>query len=219
MDRKQIVLVEIIFWLLIIFCGSFFFIYKTTIKDNINNTYYIFFDDVEGLVKGSPVRLMGINIGYIKDVKIFDNKVFVSILVTKKDTIIPKSATATIEFYGISGSTSLELNPSTATETENTDEIIPSNSYRVQDFWDGSKLTAEVMIDIYGSIGRTIKSAGLIEKKDLLKQSNLVNTLALQTDKVNRSQTVIINKMSENTKKYLEQKENNNHNKEGITNE
>ena len=219
MDRKQIVLVEIIFWLLIIFCGSFFFIYKTSIKDNINNTYYMFFDDVEGLVRGSPVRLMGINIGYVRDVKIFDNKVFVSILVTKKDMIMPKSATATIEFYGISGSTSLELNPLTGYDTENSDEIIPSNSYRVQDFWDGSKLTAEVMIDIYGSIGRTIKSAGLIEKKDLLKQSKLVNALALQTDKVNQSQTVIINKMSEDTKKFLEHKQKIDNNKEDIVNE
>ncbi len=219
MDRKQIVLVEIIFWLLIIFCGSFFFIYKTSIKDNINNTYYMFFDDVEGLVRGSPVRLMGINIGYVRDVKIFDNKVFVSILVTKKDMIMPKSATATIEFYGISGSTSLELNPLTGYDTENSDEIIPSNSYRVQDFWDGSKLTAEVMIDIYGSIGRTIKSAGLIEKKDLLKQSKFVNALALQTDKVNQSQTVIINKMSEDTKKFLEQKQTIDNNEEDIVNE
>ena len=52
----------------------------------IKNSFYIFFDDVDGLVKGSPVRLMGINIGYVRDVKIFDNKVFISFLVTKKQT-------------------------------------------------------------------------------------------------------------------------------------
>ena len=116
MKRKYIWLFEIIAWLLIISVSLFFFIYNTAIKENKNNSYYTFFDDVEGLVQGSPVRLMGINIGYVRDVKIFDNKVFVSFLVTKDGVSIPKRATATIEFYGLGGSTSLDLDPSTASE-------------------------------------------------------------------------------------------------------
>ena len=51
MKRKQIWLIEIIVWLFIIFCGCLFFIYQTNIKDNVQNTYYIFFDDVEGLIR------------------------------------------------------------------------------------------------------------------------------------------------------------------------
>ena len=203
MKRKQIWLIEIIVWLFIIFCGCLFFIYQTNIKDNVQNTYYIFFDDVEGLIKGSPVRLMGINIGHIKEVKIFENKVFVSILVTKKGVIIPKSATATIEFYGLGGSTSLELNPSTASETDNTEEIIPSSSYRVQDYWDGSKLSSEVMIALYSSAGRAIDEANLLNKKDVLKQSKSIAKIVNQLNGVNKSQTVIINKMTKDTEKYL----------------
>ncbi len=208
MTKRQIHILEIIFWLLIIFCGSFFFIYKNNIKDNVKNTYYIFFDDVEGLIKGSPVRLMGINIGHIKDVKIFDNKVFVSILVTKEDVTIPKSATATIEFYGLGGSTSLELDPSTSNESESSDEIIPSLSYRVQDYWDGSKLSNEVMIATYTSVGRSINDSGILYNKDKLKQSKKIKDIINQINGVNKSQTVTIKKMTKDTAEFLKNKKN-----------
>ncbi len=201
MKRQYIWTIEIIAWLIIIFCAVSGFIYKTAIKDNSQNTYYIFFNDVDGLVKGSPVKLMGVNIGYVKDIKIFDNKVFVSILVTKDNTKIPKSATATIEFYGLGGSTSLELNPATSSETAHIEEIIPSESYRVQDFWDGQKLTANTMIDIYGGIGRTIEKADLMNNKQIFFQSKMVADLIKKTKKINREQTVIIQKIGESEKK------------------
>jgi phospholipid/cholesterol/gamma-HCH transport system substrate-binding protein len=206
MNRKQIFLLEVIFWLLIIFCGSFFFIYKTSIKDNIQNTYYIFFDDVEGLVTGSNVRLMGINIGHVKDVKIFDNRVFVSLIVTKENVKIPKCATATIEFYGLGGSTSLELNPATSSENDVCDEIIPSGTYRVQDYWDGSKLSSEVMISTYTNVKNAIDDSKILEHKDKLMQSKALENLIKDTQGINKEQTVVINKMTKETEAYFNNK-------------
>lgn len=201
MKKKYILLIEIIVWLLILSGSFYFLIYNSAIKENAQNSYYLFFDDVEGLVKGSPVRLMGINIGYIRDVKIFDNKVFVSFLVTKNNVKIPQKAIATIEFYGLGGSTSLELRPDIFSETD--EEIItPVESYRIQDFWDGQKLVSNVMIDIYGSIGRTIDRANLIENKQWFKQSSLVEKITRQTGLVNSQQSVLIYKLSEATFKY-----------------
>lgn len=208
MKRKYIWLFEIIAWLLILSVSFFFFIYNTTIKGNKNNSYYTFFDDVEGLVQGSPVRLMGINIGYVRDVKIFDNKVFVSFLVTKDNVSIPKRGTATIEFYGLGGSTSLELDPSTADESSNEEILLKGKSYRVQDFWDGQELVSNVMIDIYGGVGRTIQNADLLNNKQLFKQSALVKEFAKETSKINTAQSVLIYKLTEDTLKYVaEQKE------------
>lgn len=208
MKRKYIWLFEIIAWLLILSVSFFFFIYNTTIKGNKNNSYYTFFDDVEGLVQGSPVRLMGINIGYVRDVKIFDNKVFVSFLVTKDNVSIPKRATATIEFYGLGGSTSLELDPSTADESSNEEILLKGKSYRVQDFWDGQELVSNVMIDIYGGVGRTIQNADLLNNKQLFKQSALIKEFAKETSKINTAQSVLIYKLTEDTLKYVaEQKE------------
>lgn len=203
MKRKYIWLIEIVVWLLIVSGSLFFFIYKTTIKDNVQNTYYIFFDDVEGLVKGSPVRLMGINVGYVRNVKIFDNKVFVSLLVTKENVVLPRTAKATIEFYGLGGSTSLELNPAYISTNEDKEEIIPAASYRVQDFWDGQKLVANVMIDIYGGIGRTIQNADLLNHKDYLKQNRTVQNLLNYSESINTTQSVIIYRLSEQTLPYI----------------
>ncbi|MBQ8886401.1 MAG: MCE family protein [Candidatus Gastranaerophilales bacterium] len=197
MKKKYIWLIEIIAWLLIILGSLFYFVYNTSIKENVKNTYYIFFDDVDGLVKGSNVKLMGMNIGYVKDVKIFDNKVFVSFIVTKENITIPKQALANIEFYGLGGSTSLELTPS-KNNTLNTEEIQPNKTYRVQDLWDGQELVANVMIDIYGGIGRMIHSTGMIENKQMFKQSKLVEEFSRQTGAINTAQSVMIYKLTEN---------------------
>lgn len=211
--KKYIWFFEILTWLLIFSIGLFVFIYNTSIKNNVKNSFYIFFDDVDGLVKGSPVRLMGINIGYVRDVKIFDNKVFISFLVTKENIQIPKRATATIEFYGLGGSTSLELNPATSAEDSNEEMILQGESYRVQDFWDGQKLVSNVLIDIYGGMGRTIQNADLLNNKHLLKQSDLVKSFTKEAGKINTAQSVIIYKLTESTLDYVEKK------KEAIINE
>lgn len=196
--KKYIWLFEIVIWLLILSVGFYFFVYNTTVKENAKNTFYIFFDDVDGLVQGSPVRLMGINIGYVRDVKIFDNKVFVSFLVTKDNVNIPTRATATIEFYGLGGSTSLELNPATSSETLNEEMILKGESYRVQDFWDGQELVSNVLIEIYGGAGRMIEKTDMINNKHLLKQSHLVKEITNVTGQVNTAQSVIIYKLTEN---------------------
>ena len=138
---------------------------------------------------------------------------FISFLVTKDNIQIPKRATATIEFYGLGGSTSLELNPSTSSETSNDEMILQGESYRVQDFWDGQKLVSNVLIDIYGGMGRTIQKADLINNKDLLKQSKLVKNFTKETGKINTAQSVIIYKLTEQTLDYIEKK------KEASTNE
>ncbi len=206
MKKKYIWIFEILLWLLIISGTLFYIIYNTAIKENARNTYYIFFDDVGGLVKGSPVRLMGINIGYVRDVKIFDNKVFVSFLVTKDDITIPKRTSAAVAFYGLGGSTSLELNPQTASETLEKEIILPAESYRIQDFWDGQRLVANVMIDIYGGVGRTIQAADLINNKKYLKQSSFIKDIAEQTGSINTAQSVIIYKLTESTTDYKKKK-------------
>ena len=167
----------------------------------------MFFDDVASLVKGSPVRLMGINIGYVKDIKIFDNKVFVSILVTKKNVVIPKSAIATIEFYGLGGSTSLELEPSTNLGTEHSDEIIPSETYRVQDYWDGVKLTANTMINTYTGVRNLIDENNLLNNKQIFFQSGLVKDYIEKTQKITQEQEVIINKLQKDTNIQLKEQE------------
>lgn len=208
MKRKYIWLIEIIIWTLVVAIGLGFFIYNTSIKNNVNNIFYIFTDDAGGLVQGSPVRLMGITIGYIRDVKIFDNKVFVSFLITEKNVTLPQKAEAIIEFYGLGGSTSLELYPLDTDDLNDKQIIAPVSSYRVQDFWNGQVAVANVLIGIYGGIGRNIDKTDILNNKHLLKQSALVQNVTNATEQSVTSQSVIIYKLTEQTYKYIEDKKN-----------
>ena len=219
MKRKNIILIEIIVWLFIIIISISLFIYNTTIKNSTRNGYYLFFDDAGGLVKGSPVRLMGMNIGYVRDVKIFDNKVFVSFQVTQKDVTVPNRASATIQFYGLGGSTSLELDPSTSLETNNREMLIPKRTNRIQDYWDGSKLTNNVMTETYDSVRLSIDSSGILNHKDLLKQSKTAKNFSNELTTINATQDVIIKKMSEFTNNYKQENNESEETKKEETNE
>ncbi len=201
MKKKYILLIELLIWFFVLAAGLYFFFYNAAIKDNVKNSYYIFVEDAGGLVQGSPVRLMGINIGHVRDVKIFDNKVFVSFLITKDETELPRKVLATIEFYGLGGSTSLELMPA-KDQGDESQVIMPSESYRVQDYWDGSELASNVMIDTYTSVGRSIDKADLINNKKSLMQSSLLKGYSDETERVNTAQSVIIYKLTESTLDY-----------------
>lgn len=202
MKRKYIILIEIVIWLIIITTCVSLFIYNNVYKSSTNNGYYLFFDDAGGLVKGSPVRLMGMNIGYVRDVKIFDNKVFVSFQVTKKNIIVPNRASATIEFYGLGGSTSLELDPSSSVETNKREMLIPKGASRIQDYWNGSKLSNNVMIETYDSLRLSIDSSGILNHKDILKPSKELKKYSNMVTRINADQDVIIKKLSEFTPNY-----------------
>ena len=71
----------------------------------------MFIHDIDGLKKGSPVKIMGVGVGYITEINIVDDYMYISFMVTKKDVSIPHGSVAKIESYGIAGSKSIELYP------------------------------------------------------------------------------------------------------------
>ena len=202
MKKKNIVITEIIIWLAVLTTSVYFGIYKPSVINSKENSYIFTVKDAGGLVKGSPVKLMGINIGYVKQIKIIDDYVRIIFVVKEEGIKIPNKASATIEFYGLGGSTSLELNPKTSVYSDEEKTILPSGSYRIQDYWDGSKLSSNVMIDMYTSLRIAIDGADLLNNKNIFKQSSAIKKAAEKTNYTNEEQTVIINKLSEMTKEY-----------------
>lgn len=87
----------------ILFCYSKIFVEP--------NVYNIQFKDIDGITKGSPVRFMGLTVGYVRSLKSKDKHINVQILVTKKDMKIPNGTIARVEFYGLGASKSIELMP------------------------------------------------------------------------------------------------------------
>ncbi len=108
---KKPILIEILIWAFIltgVFCALIFTYSKLFVEPNI---YVIQFKDIDGITKGSPVRFMGMNVGYVRTLKPKEKHIDVQIIVTKKDMKIPNGTVARVEFYGLGGSKSVELMP------------------------------------------------------------------------------------------------------------
>ncbi len=121
-------LVWIIAILIVILAASLF--YRHSQKQY--ETHKIFMSDIDGLIIGSPVKLMGVQVGYINDIKIVDDNVYIKFIIKDKDLHLPWGTTATVEFSGMAGSRSLELYPpESAADGENVDYIRVVNPTRL----------------------------------------------------------------------------------------
>lgn len=100
---------EALIWLIIIclFVGIFS-VYRIS-RPAKDNEFSIFMPDIDGLIVGSPVRMMGIEIGHINKIEPVKDEVFVRFVITEKGLKIPQGTQATVEFSGMAGSKSLEL--------------------------------------------------------------------------------------------------------------
>ncbi|MBR3604877.1 MAG: MCE family protein [Candidatus Gastranaerophilales bacterium] len=108
---KKPIVIEILIWItiLLVLIGAGIFTYKKFFVEP--NVYVIQFKDIDGITKGSPVRFMGINIGYVRKLKSRNKYIDVQIIVTQKNVSIPNGTLARVEFYGLGGSKSIELIP------------------------------------------------------------------------------------------------------------
>ncbi|MBE7712058.1 MAG: MCE family protein [Cyanobacteria bacterium SIG31] len=117
---------ELLFWLIIIMfivaLSSTGIIFKEKHDDN---DYQIFLQDVDGLIVGSPVRMMGIEVGYVTKIKPTKDEVYVKFILTNPDVTIPQGTNVTVEFSGMAGSKSLELYlPDKNTYVENSTPVL-----------------------------------------------------------------------------------------------
>lgn len=129
-----------LFWIIEAFCwifiltifagGIIFFHYEKSPK---NTLYQIFLPDVDGLIIGSPVKFMGITIGHIKNIEIVEDRVLLKFLITEKNITLPMNTIATVEFYGLGGSKSLELYPPDKNFTGNSEIIIAQPPKKIGD--------------------------------------------------------------------------------------
>src|SRR5574344_1125605 len=109
-DKRHILWIgELLIWGLLIFGAIFFSLYLYNKDTRENHTYYVFFKDVDGLIKGSPVKVQGYQVVYVSNISIVNEDIFVTFIITDKDLTMPKTLDATVAFTGMGGSKSLEL--------------------------------------------------------------------------------------------------------------
>ncbi len=100
---------ELLIWLIVILIiTAAAFLFNIHTKNN-NNEYNIFMPDIDGLIVGSPVRTMGIEVGHVTKIKPTNEEIYVKFVLHDKTTKLPQGTKATVEFSGMAGSKSLEL--------------------------------------------------------------------------------------------------------------
>jgi hypothetical protein len=133
MKRRLLWFIELFVWLLVLFLVSSGIMFAKYNYKKTFDTYQIFLPDVDGLIVGSPVKFMGIQIGYVNQLNITGEDIYVNFIITDTDVEIPHGAKATVEFSGLGGSKSLELYPPTAADKESTMFIVPQPPKRIHD--------------------------------------------------------------------------------------
>lgn len=78
-----------IFFFSTILCISFFFFNR---QKSVKYSFFIEFNDANGIVIGTPIRMRGVTIGFIKNIKLKTNCVLVQATINSHRTIIPSDA-------------------------------------------------------------------------------------------------------------------------------
>lgn len=164
MKKRLFWILEVFIWLLILFLVSTGIIFaKYNYKKNFN-TYQIFLPDVDGLINGSPVKLMGIQVGYVNQLDIVGEDVYVRFVITKSDVKIPHGSIATVEFSGLGGSKSLELYPPVPGQ-HSSRFIIAQSPKRIHESLGLLNDMFEKIADITYYISHFMKELGIIKSK------------------------------------------------------
>ena len=196
--KKKEILIEIFIWiavLVVIFCTAMFVHYKIFVEPHV---YLIKFNDINGITNGSPVRFMGINVGYVRKLISVEDYVTVQILITKKGLIIPDGTVARVEFYGLGGSKSIELMPS---NIKNRNGIITTDNIRIADVF--SK--AGSLVEIIEIIEKVVKSLDENSIKNFLEEIKDVKVDKIKQTEVqmNQMEHEIIYKVKDIQQKQL----------------
>lgn len=191
--KKRAILAEIIVWtilLSIIFSGIIFTYSKIFVEPNI---YNIDFKDIDGITKGSPVRFMGINVGYVRKLKSKNKHIQVQIIITQKDMKIPNGTVARVEFYGLGGSKSIELMPPDGSCDVG---IVTGDTIRINDV----AQVATGLVDIMEQIEKYIKGldkAGMEKFFNQIKNTNdeQIKEIGKEIQNINSNMTQKIEKI------------------------
>ena len=156
---------EIIVWTIllgIVFTCFIFGYSKLFVEPNV---YNIQFKDIDGITKGSPVRFMGINVGYVRHLKSDKKHIDVQILITKKNMKIPNGTVARVEFYGMGGSKSIELMPPDGSSNVG---ILTGDNIRIND----------VVLEAIGLVDAVEEIEKFVKNIDKYATKNALDTIA-----------------------------------------
>lgn len=194
MKKYMLWLAEVLIWglilLSIIFVGIYF--YNADVRKN--HTYNVFFNDVDGLIKGSPVKIQGYQVGYVSNIVLVNEDVFVTFIITDKELEMPDKLSANVAFTGMGGSKSLELFvPDAKSDTKN--YITAIETKRLQDFYVYSNQIAQSIVGMSSDFMQTFDDRRIAMVKRFIKKPTALNEIHNTLDQVQFHESKIMKKM------------------------
>lgn len=185
MKKHTMWIVELLIWGVLIFSALFasFYVYNLNVRKHY--TYYVFFHDVDGLIKGSPVKLQGYQIGYVSNISIVNDEVFVTFVITDRDFNMPKEMSATVEFTGMGGSKSLDLRVEKS--SPGSESIITTiEPRRLQDFYIYGNQIAQNIVFVTSDFMKLFDEKRLGQIKAMVRNPVFLEETDLILDKWNK---------------------------------
>lgn len=176
MKRRLFWIVELFIWLLLLFIVSSGIMFaKYNYRKNFN-TYQIFLPDVDGLIVGSPVKILGIQVGYVNQIDIVGDDVYVKFIITEPNVKIPQSSTITVEFSGLGGSKSLELYPPNKNKKHYDNKFLVIQSpKRIHDSLGLLNDMFDKIIEITYDVSTFMDKMGIIKNEETKNDSKQIN--------------------------------------------
>lgn len=182
--------IEIGIWFLIVMVFISIGIFAFNNYENSFETHKIYMPDVDGLIVGSPVNLMGIPVGYVTKTKIInDDEVVVKFKITNKSVHLQKGTVATVEFSGLGGSKSLELFPPSSNKHVTKELLVNNNTYivverpkRLRDCWSLLYQMYQKLMNIIYSVSNFGTELNEIENPSIIETNNDINNFINYTD-------------------------------------
>lgn len=131
LDVNKILVLEAIVWFCILSVVLFSIKAHSVKVHKAQKQYQMFISDVDGLIIGSPVKYMGVQVGYVSYAKLLSNDVYVKFVITQPDLDLPKGVVANVEFNGLGGTKSLELYPPTEQDLKTEKFINIKDTFRL----------------------------------------------------------------------------------------
>ena len=197
MKKHLFWIVELMIWALLIFLTAFIslYVYNKNIREK--HTYYVFFNDVDGLIKGSPVKIQGYQIGHVSNISLINDEVFITFIITDKDIKMPEKLAATIAFTGMGGSKSLELFvPPEGSKAGN--YITTIEPRRIQDFYVYQNQIANNIVSMTAAFMELADEQRVNWLKNFIKEPTMLKYIGTTLDNVQQKEQSFMNKRSKN---------------------
>ncbi|MBS4760612.1 MAG: MCE family protein [Clostridium sp.] len=179
---------ELFIWGLLIFSTLFVSLYVYNSNVRKKHTYYVFFKDIDGLIKGSPVKMLGYQVGYVSDISIVNEDVFITFIITDKKLKMPERMSATVEFTGMGGSKSLELSvPDEKTNPKN--YITAVEPRRLQDFYVYTNQMANLILGMTSDFMKIMDARRTDLLKNFIKNPSVLHDVHRTLDDVQKSES------------------------------